>query len=57
VKLGDAVEVGQAVVTLFSEDEGLLAEPEEMVRETLRIAEETPEPEPLIREVIAGGRG
>jgi pyrimidine-nucleoside phosphorylase len=57
VKLGDAVEVGQAVVTLFSEDEGLLAEPEEMVRETLRIAEEKPEPEPLIREVIAGGRG
>ena len=44
-------------MTLFSEDEGLLAEPEEMVRETLRIAEEKPEPEPLIREVIAGDRG
>jgi pyrimidine-nucleoside phosphorylase len=53
VKLGDRVEVGQALVTLFSEDEGLLGEPEEMLRETLRIADERPQPMTLIQEIIA----
>jgi len=52
VKLGDRVETGQALVTLFSEDEKLLEGPELMLRMTLRISEERPEPVPLIREII-----
>jgi pyrimidine-nucleoside phosphorylase len=52
VKLGDRVEAGQALVTLFSEDAALLEEPERMLRETLEIADEQPAPIPLVREVI-----
>jgi pyrimidine-nucleoside phosphorylase len=51
-KLGDRIEVGQPLVTLFSEDAKLLDEPEEMLRETLQIADELPAPIPLVREVI-----
>jgi pyrimidine-nucleoside phosphorylase len=54
VKLGDRVEAGQALVTLFSEDEKLLEEPEAMVRGTLQIAGERPEPVSLIREIVTG---
>jgi pyrimidine-nucleoside phosphorylase len=55
VKIGDRVEAGQALVTLFSEDEGLLEEPAGMVRETLQIAEQPPASISLIREVIRKG--
>ena len=51
-KLGDAVKEGQPLVTLFSEDEALLAEPEQMLLETLQISATPPQPQPLIREVI-----
>jgi pyrimidine-nucleoside phosphorylase len=71
VKLGDRVEAGQPLATLFSEDAALLEEPEAMLRETLRIGAEPPEPIPretlrigaeppepipLIREVIGKGQ-
>jgi len=52
-KVGDKVEPGQPLVTLFSEDEALLDEPEQMLRETLQISPTLPTPIPLIREVIA----
>jgi pyrimidine-nucleoside phosphorylase len=52
-KLGDRIEAGQPLVTLFTEDPTLLAEPEQMLRETLRIAAQPPTPIPLIREIIA----
>jgi pyrimidine-nucleoside phosphorylase len=51
-KLGDKVAVNQPLVTLFSEDESLLDEPEEMLRETLRITPGPPTLQPLIHEVI-----
>jgi pyrimidine-nucleoside phosphorylase len=51
-KLGDRIEVGQRLVTLFSEDVALLDEPEAMLRETLQIAAAPPTPIPLVREII-----
>jgi thymidine phosphorylase len=51
-KLGDRLEAGQPLVTLFSEDESLLAEPEAMLRETFQIAATPPQRQPLIREVV-----
>lgn len=53
VKLGAHIEEGQPLFTLFSDDEALLEEPEQMLRENLRIMEEPPTLPPLIREVIA----
>jgi pyrimidine-nucleoside phosphorylase len=52
VKIGDRVEVGQPLVTLFSEDPALLDEPEEMLRETMRISSEKPVKDLLVREVV-----
>lgn len=51
-KLGGRVEEGQPLFTLFSEDPALLREPEEMLRETVRIAAQQPKKEPILREVI-----
>ncbi len=51
-KLGDKVEANQPLVTLFSEDDSLLNEPEVMLRETLQITPTPPKLQPLIREVI-----
>jgi pyrimidine-nucleoside phosphorylase len=56
-KIGDWLEAGQAVFTLFSEDEGLIAEPMEMLRETVRIEDVRPERLPLVREVVVGESG
>ena len=53
-KLGDRVQAGQPLVTLFSEDEALLAEPYEMLRQTYQISPDKPVLKPLIREVIQG---
>ena len=50
-KIGDRVEVGQPLVTLFSEDAALLDEPEEMLRGTIRVAER-PKKGKLVREVV-----
>ena len=55
VKIGDSVEAGQALVTMFSEDAALLEEPERMLRETLRIEGTKPAGIPLVREVIEKG--
>jgi len=52
-KLGDRLEPGQPLCTLFTEDPNLLAEPEQMLRETLQISPTPPIPIPLIREIIA----
>jgi pyrimidine-nucleoside phosphorylase len=51
-KLGDKIEAGQPLVTLFSEDPELLDEPEAMLRDTLQITQTPPKLQPLIREVI-----
>ena len=51
-KIGDWVEAGQTVFTLFSEDEGLLAEPYEMLEETVRIEARRTERLPLVREIV-----
>jgi pyrimidine-nucleoside phosphorylase len=51
-KLGDRMSEGQPLVTLFAEDDALLAEPEEMLRETLRITTEKPALQPLVREIV-----
>jgi pyrimidine-nucleoside phosphorylase len=51
-KLGDKLQAGQPVFTLFSEDESLLAEPYRMLEATVVIAEEPPQRQPLIREII-----
>jgi pyrimidine-nucleoside phosphorylase len=55
-KLGDRLEAGQPLVTLFAEDQSLLAEPETMLRETLQIAATPPQRQPLIREVVTAPR-
>jgi pyrimidine-nucleoside phosphorylase len=51
-KLGDKLEPGQPLVTLFAEDSKLLDEPEAMLRETLQITQTPPKLQPLIREII-----
>jgi pyrimidine-nucleoside phosphorylase len=51
-KLGDKLEAGQPLVTVFTEDESLLKEPEAMLRETLQIASTPPTLNPLVREAI-----
>jgi pyrimidine-nucleoside phosphorylase len=56
-KLGDWVEAGQAVFTLFSEEEARLAEPYRMLKATVQIGDVRPERLPLVREVVReGGR-
>jgi thymidine phosphorylase len=52
VKVGDKVEAGQALVTLFAEEEERLAEAAEMVRGAIAIGDRRPEPGRLIREVL-----
>ena len=51
-KLGDRVTDGQPLLTLFAEDEALLAEPLAMLRATYKITSEPPTLPPLIREII-----
>ena len=53
-KIGDWVEVGAPVFTLFSENEGLLAEPLGMLEETVRIEDVKPKRLPLVRELVLG---
>jgi pyrimidine-nucleoside phosphorylase len=52
-KLGDRLQAGQPIFTLFCEDEALLAEPYRMLEATVVIADEPPQKQPLIREIIA----
>lgn len=51
-KIGDRIERGQPLFTLFSEDEALLEQPEQMLRETLKISRSPTQPSPLIREIV-----
>ncbi len=44
---------GQPLLTLFAEDESLLAEPLEMLRATYQIATSRPADKPLVRDIIA----
>ena len=55
-RLGDRIEKGQPLITLFTEDESLLNEPEAMLRETLQITATPPGLQPLIREVITSNK-
>jgi pyrimidine-nucleoside phosphorylase len=55
-KLGNYLEAGQPLVTLFAEDESHLVEPEAMLRETLQITAIAPKLQPLIREVLTKTR-
>jgi pyrimidine-nucleoside phosphorylase len=52
VKLGDRLEIGQPLATLFAEDPALLDEPEAMLRGTLQFNAAPPRLYPLVREVI-----
>jgi pyrimidine-nucleoside phosphorylase len=52
VKVGEHIKPGQPLVTLFAEDEALLAEPLEMLRATYRIGPDRPADKPLIRDII-----
>ena len=53
-RLGDRIEQGQPLLTLFAEDETLLAEPLAMLRATYRIEREPPTSQSIVLEVIAG---
>jgi len=53
VKLGSRIERGQALFTLFSEDEALLEEPKQMLREALCIEPSPPQLAPLVREIVS----
>jgi len=51
-KLGEKLAAGQPIFTLFSEDELLLDEPYAMLQATIQIADEPPQRQPLVHEVI-----
>ncbi len=51
-KIGERILRGQPLVTLFAEDESLLAEPLEMLRATYQIASSRPADKPLVRDII-----
>jgi pyrimidine-nucleoside phosphorylase len=51
-KLGEKLEAGQPIFTLFSEDESLLDEPYQMLEATVNLAKEPPPKQPLVREII-----
>jgi pyrimidine-nucleoside phosphorylase len=52
-KLGMKIEAGQPLATLFAEDEARFAEPEELLREALTIADDPVEPPPLVKRIIS----
>jgi len=52
VKIGDRIEKGQPLITLYSDEPDLLHEPEAMVQETIRVEQEKPERAKLVREVV-----
>jgi pyrimidine-nucleoside phosphorylase len=51
-KLSDRLEEGQPIFTLFSEETALLDEPYRMLEATVQIANQPPQKQPLIREII-----
>ena len=54
VKLGAKVEAGQALTTLFAEDESRFAEPEQLLTEALTIGDALVTAPPLVKEIISG---
>ncbi|MHB1021983.1 MAG: thymidine phosphorylase [Acidobacteriaceae bacterium] len=52
IKLGMKVMAGDPLCTLFTEDASRLAQPEEILREALVLADAPPQPTPLIRQII-----
>ncbi|SFS09673.1 pyrimidine-nucleoside phosphorylase [Granulicella pectinivorans] len=55
VKLGDTVVAGQDLITLFAEEEALLAEPFGMLERVVKISAEKPVVSALVREVVRKG--
>ena len=55
-KIGDKLQVGQPIFTLYSEDETLLDEPYRMLAETIIVGRDRSAPQPLIREVLAASQ-
>ena len=53
VKLGAEVDAGQPLVTLFAEDEGRFAEPEQLLTEALTVGDAPIAALPLVREIIS----
>ena len=51
-KLGNRVQSGHPLITLYADTEAQLAEPYNMLQETVRITDERPELQPLIREIV-----
>ncbi len=51
-KLGDFVERGQVLFTLFSDEEELLSEPLRLIEESLRFSDAAPVRGPMVREVV-----
>jgi len=51
-KLGTRVRAGQPLFTLFTDDEGLFAEPERLLTEAVEIADEPAPVPPLIAQTI-----
>jgi pyrimidine-nucleoside phosphorylase len=52
VKLGQKIEAGQPLFTLFSEEATLLEEPYRMLEATLSIAGARPQTMPLVRGIV-----
>ena len=53
VKLGDPVQAGQPLATLFTQDEARFAEPEHLLREALAFGDAPVPPPPLVRQIIS----
>jgi pyrimidine-nucleoside phosphorylase len=53
VKLGDRVEAGQVLATLFAQDEARFAEPEHLLSQALTLADTSVAPPPLVRDIIS----
>ncbi len=54
VKVGDSVDVGDPLATLYTDKEGVIPESRDRLRTAFRVAEASPRPEPLIRALIDG---
>ena len=51
-KIGDKLESGQPIFTIFSEEEHLLEEPYRMLERTVELGDRPLAREPLLREVV-----
>lgn len=52
IKLGNRIEVGQPLVTLFAAHPALLREPEKLLRENITISSEPAQIPPLAHEIV-----